>query len=119
MLPDAPARLSTITDWPSDLVSCSASERARMSVEPPGAQGTTRVIGRSGHWAEASAAKPQSVTSVMPRRMMEIMKSLLVENLWRQRSAPDRVALHAARIGGGAQHEAAFGIALAAAGRHA
>jgi hypothetical protein len=48
MLPEAPGLLSTITGWPSERVRCSDSTRARISVEPPAAQGTISVIGFCG-----------------------------------------------------------------------
>ena len=47
-LPDAPERFSTTTGWPRARPKGSATARARMSVEPPGAQGTTIVTGRLG-----------------------------------------------------------------------
>ena len=53
MLPDAPARFSTITLWPRALPQASEISRAAMSTLPPGANGTTRVMGR---WGNASAA---------------------------------------------------------------
>src|SRR3954466_5080195 len=49
MLPEAPGLLSTTNGWPNDFDRCSESVRARMSVEPPGAQGTIIVTGLSGH----------------------------------------------------------------------
>ena len=45
---DAPERFSTTTGWPRDRPKGSATARARMSVEPPGAHGTTMVTGRFG-----------------------------------------------------------------------
>jgi hypothetical protein len=47
-LPEAPERFSTTTGWPRDRCKGSATARARMSVEPPGAHGTTMVTGRVG-----------------------------------------------------------------------
>ena len=44
----APARLSTMTCWPSDWDSCTARMRAMMSVGPPGGKGTISVMVRSG-----------------------------------------------------------------------
>src|SRR5215213_905688 len=56
MLPAAPPRLSTTTFWPSDCESAIDTIRAMMSVGPPGANGTTSVIGRSGHAADTPGA---------------------------------------------------------------
>ncbi len=47
-LPEAPERFSTRTGWPRACRRWSATVRARMSVDPPGAQGTTMVTGRLG-----------------------------------------------------------------------
>src|SRR5262249_16569849 len=41
ILAEAPARFSMLTGWPSDCESFSPTRRAKMSVEPPGANGTT------------------------------------------------------------------------------
>src|SRR5688572_18615305 len=60
MLPLAPGLLSTITGWPSCLPMSAASMRATVSRMPPGATGTTSVIGRLGNGcatAEAAAAR--------------------------------------------------------------
>ena len=48
MLPPAPARFSTTTCCPSRFERCSAISLAVMSVLPPGAYGTTSVIGLFG-----------------------------------------------------------------------
>jgi hypothetical protein len=55
MLPDAPGLFSTTTGWPSARDNGSTTRRAVKSVEPPGAVGTTSVIGRCGYlpWAKA------------------------------------------------------------------
>src|SRR5918992_5902722 len=53
MLPAAPARFSTTTGWPSGAWARSASKRAKMSVEPPGAKGTIRRRGFDGYCALA------------------------------------------------------------------
>src|SRR5438105_8383093 len=52
-LPPAPARLSTITFWPSDFDIVVARMRAMMSAGPPAANGTIMMIGRSGYAARA------------------------------------------------------------------
>src|SRR5215470_3361402 len=57
VLPAAPARLSMMTGWPSDICSDVARMRAMISVGPPGANGTINVIDRSGQAARADAAK--------------------------------------------------------------
>src|SRR4030095_7090154 len=49
MLPPAPTRLSTTTDWFHIWPSFCAIKRATMSVVPPAANGTTKVTGRAGH----------------------------------------------------------------------
>src|SRR6187399_3246641 len=49
MLPPAPGRLSTTTDWPNDSVNCCDRTRATMSVPPPGAYGTINRSGRDGY----------------------------------------------------------------------
>src|SRR6478672_12266104 len=46
--PPPPALFSTTTGWPSALASGSAMTRATMSVVPPGAKGTTSLIGLLG-----------------------------------------------------------------------
>src|ERR1700719_1625859 len=48
MLPAAPARFSTITDWPSDTRMRSLKMRASTSAGPAAGNGTTIVIGRVG-----------------------------------------------------------------------
>src|ERR1700732_3364902 len=48
MLPAAPARFSTITDWPSDTRMRSLKIRASTSAGPAAGNGTTIVIGRVG-----------------------------------------------------------------------
>ena len=60
MLPPAPARLSTMNCWPKALVSSGASARARMSVVPPAANGTTMRTGLVGQWLCACADSRQS-----------------------------------------------------------
>src|SRR5215475_7084105 len=64
VLPAAPARLSMIIGWPSDMCREVARMRAMMSVGPPGAKGTIRVIGRSGHAAWAGVAELPATSAV-------------------------------------------------------
>jgi hypothetical protein len=47
MLP-APGLFSTTKGWPNALEKCCASTRARMSVPPPGGEGTITFTGRAG-----------------------------------------------------------------------
>src|SRR5215813_560440 len=52
MVPAAPARLSTMTGWPSASPSAGATVRAVMSTFPLGGNGTTMCTGRAGNsWA--------------------------------------------------------------------
>src|SRR5688572_16116853 len=71
MLPAAPARFSTTTGWPSGACSRSAIRRAKMSVEPPGANGTTRRTGLFGYCACAG-----TTASAMSSRMNLMVFSL-------------------------------------------
>src|SRR5262245_33312939 len=64
MLPPAPGRLSGTTLWPSCLLSASAMIRAKMSVEPPAANGTIMRIGAAAGYGPAARA----VEEVMPQR---------------------------------------------------
>jgi hypothetical protein len=48
MVPAAPAAFSTMTGWPSVGRMPCAMIRPSVSVEPPGASGTTMVMGRDG-----------------------------------------------------------------------
>jgi hypothetical protein len=48
ILPFAPPRLSTTTGWPSCSDSLTAISRPMMSLVPPGGNGTTILIGRTG-----------------------------------------------------------------------
>src|SRR5262245_56656727 len=77
-LPAAPARFSTTTGWPSDWRSLSAATRARMSVEPPGAQGTTTRIGFSGQAASAGAVIRRAAAAAMRVFSFVINSSVLL-----------------------------------------
>ena len=48
MVPLAPGRFSTAMGWPNSACSAGARKRAMMSVPPPGAKPTSRVMGRVG-----------------------------------------------------------------------
>src|SRR3954454_10061234 len=114
MLPDAPGLLSTRNGWPKDLPRCSASRRARMSVEPPGAQGTTRVTGCSGQAACAGAAIAPTTKAAQVRSLDRNRMALSLSLRNGSASAAHGIALHAARIGCRTQHQATLAIALAA-----
>src|SRR5689334_17824804 len=64
MLPPAPPRLSTTTCHPTDSLSLFAINRERMSVPPPGGNGTIILIGRDGYevCAEAASADMSAAT---------------------------------------------------------
>ena len=57
--PEAPGWLTTTIVWPSTFSSSAAVTRVIWSVEPPGAQGTIRLIGRVGFqfWARRGAGR--------------------------------------------------------------
>src|SRR6185436_9932966 len=63
MFPEAPALFSTTTGCPIERESLSATVRARMSVEPPGAHGTTSLTGLSGQAACAWRATKSSAAA--------------------------------------------------------
>ncbi|MCY1372718.1 hypothetical protein D9M69_599480 [compost metagenome] len=56
MLPPAPARFSTTTGWPRRCDNGSASRRASVSAEPPGAKPTRSRTGLAGFQASAAMA---------------------------------------------------------------
>src|SRR6188474_797222 len=56
-LPPAPARLSTMNCWPNAFDSSGATARARMSVVPPAANGTTILTGFVGQLPCAAAGR--------------------------------------------------------------
>ena len=80
-LPEAPERFSTTTGWPRDRCKGSATARARMSVEPPGAQGTTMVTGRLGYrscaWRETGAVEAPTATESAARRVSPPVRAML------------------------------------------
>src|SRR5690606_6644113 len=65
-----PGLFSTMTGCPRDWVSFSATRRARMSVEPPGAQGTTILTGFSGQAPWAASAKSDAATAIQRLKLM-------------------------------------------------
>ena len=60
ILPAAPGLFSTNTFWPKVLDSSTAVERATISELPPGANGTTKRMGRVGQLSSAARALPVS-----------------------------------------------------------
>src|SRR5229473_3509715 len=74
MLPVAPARLSTMTLWPSVLIMSCASWRAMMSLAVPGPNGTTMVIDLVGKSCApagagiAAGARPAIAAAMAARR---------------------------------------------------
>ncbi|KAG1323220.1 hypothetical protein G6F61_015167 [Rhizopus arrhizus] len=68
MLPPAPARFSTTTVWPSRCDSGSASRRASVSAEPPGAKPTSSRTGFVGFHASAAIAVEAAVRAVMANK---------------------------------------------------
>src|SRR5262245_11629805 len=83
MLP-APALFSTKNGWPSALDKCCASTRARMSVPPPGGEGTITLTGRIGY-------------SVCPQTCPQERSKVRVKSLAHCIQSPP-IALH--RLGG-------------------
>src|SRR5262245_65434466 len=63
MVPLAPLRFSTTTDWPSSWRSLSATRRAMKSTAGPGGTGTTIVIGLAV--GQACAAAPPPVLTIV------------------------------------------------------
>ncbi len=71
--PPAPGRFSTVTDWPHASVNFCPLRRARMSVEPPGVNGTIIVMPLFGQAACAEApvvpTRPAAPIDAMPARI--------------------------------------------------
>ena len=64
LLPPAPGLLSTMKGWPNAFCSSGASARARMSVVPPAAKGTTMRTGLLGQaWADANIGQAGTVAT--------------------------------------------------------
>src|SRR5947209_3424800 len=88
MLPPAPALFSTTNCWPNSSDTFAATTRARMSVVPPAANGTTNFTGRVGQSA-ARARRNGSAASAAPlirtarrvgrRRVEDFMLNVLQE----------------------------------------
>src|SRR5688500_9897802 len=88
MLPPAPGRFSTTTCWPSALASWSAITRARMSVDWPGGNGTTILIGLVGQvWAstpgatDAAAASASNSRRFTSRRLLVLLAGMFARDL--------------------------------------
>src|SRR5450432_3634359 len=93
MLPPAPARLSTTTDWPSVSVSRLATSRARMSVVAPAGKGTTNRIAWFGYACpNAPQVKVANSAASAKRCRLPIIVSSVgpVEGLVSFRSASSR-----------------------------
>src|SRR6185369_7672224 len=75
-VPPPPGLLSTITGWPRRLPRGPDMARATMSAPPPGANGTTRRIGRLGY---SCALAPRASAAIMRARKVLIMVCRSVE----------------------------------------
>src|SRR4051812_11835377 len=73
MLPPAPPLLSTMNCCENAWVNAAAVARARMSVVPPGAKGTTIFTGLAGHadWARPGRATAAAASASSERRGIE------------------------------------------------
>jgi len=69
MLPPAPALFSTMNCWPNSSETLAATTRAKMSVVPPAANGTTSLTGRDGH---CSARAPRGIDVNAPNAVPPI-----------------------------------------------
>ena len=69
MLPEAPSRLSTITDWPQRSVSFCAKRRPMMSVPPPGAKPATSRTGLVGYGCAQLALAASKTSSTKNLRI--------------------------------------------------
>ena len=67
-----PARFSMTICWPNCLVSSGLSSRARISVPPPGAAGTTSRIGREGKACATATALTVSSKAAVIARLINI-----------------------------------------------
>src|SRR4051812_10797313 len=111
MLPPAPARFSITTAWPSAVESRSPTRRAKMSVDPPGAKGTTRRMGLDGYFSCPKTASTTTKKLAMPR-IQRIAKSVPeeVEGKNEQENRQARPERHPRRLVdvvlGGVQHAA-------------
>src|SRR5688500_742254 len=77
MLPPAPARFSTTTDWPQASPSFCARRRATTSVAPPAAKGTTIFTGLLGQACAAAScgARARSRAARPPRNRVMFISS--------------------------------------------
>ena len=97
MLPPAPALFSTMKVWPKALPSSGARARARMSVVPPAAKGTTMRTGLVGQapWARSQCG---ATTPAAPRQTSERRRSDMVDGSLRPDASARRQCRRA--IGG-------------------
>src|ERR1043165_9058793 len=77
----ASGRLSTITGTPSFFSSAGCSRRARMSEPPPGARGTTSLMGSDGYFGCALALPATRRPAVAARSLRLPIMSAPSENL--------------------------------------
>src|SRR5215831_19585085 len=79
MVPPAPPRLSTTICWPSDLLIFSATMRPSASLPPPGGNGMTSVIGRTGYvWAKARPDASDAAPPTRRRNARRLMRCSMV-----------------------------------------
>src|SRR5258708_30050021 len=83
--PPAPGLFSTTIGCPSAVDSFSPIVRARMSVVPPGANGTTHLIGFDGHGCAATA--PAMTASTRPA---SVLRTVFIALLLRRLSGEHR-----------------------------
>src|SRR2546430_14373204 len=94
MMPPAPARFSTTMVWPRSSPSFFCMTRATVSVPPPGAKPTTRVIGRPGYpWADAFATMASAAASATMIFMLLLLFSFAAPSVARLLSLKRGLAL--------------------------
>ncbi|MNR45737.1 hypothetical protein D3C85_1646190 [compost metagenome] len=93
MAPPAPPLLSTSTGTPSSRLRRSAIKRPELSTEPPGVNGTTRVMGLEGYaawaFAAASGARVPAAARLTNSRLLKCMcASKKMARYYERRRAP-------------------------------
>ncbi len=76
MVPPAPPRFSTTTGWPSASESLCAMGRAKMSVDPPGGNGTTSFSGFEGQACAALHGEASAMTAAASHFGREVIAVL-------------------------------------------
>src|SRR6476620_8048272 len=66
-------------DWPSVLAMCSPTNRATISVVPPGANGTMSVMLRSGYSAAMACEHARMASTPMRRVREDVFRAGIVE----------------------------------------